>query len=92
MRESTAPDPNDNRTWRANTWFTNWPAANGYYKYLWWGKLQPDGAYNFLAMGHLGQFIYVSPQENTIIVRHGISDEGVDHWDEVLASVVAKIK
>lgn len=94
VKESTSPypNPNGNIAWRANTWFSNWPESNGYYKYQWWGKLKPDGNYDFMAIGHLGQRIYVSPQNRAIAVRFGISDEGVDAWEEVLASVIAKVQ
>jgi CubicO group peptidase (beta-lactamase class C family) len=99
VKESTSPyptNPNGNIAWRANTWFSNWREAtasgSGYYKYQWWGKLKPDGSYDFMAIGHLGQRIYVSPQHNAIAVRFGISDEGVDAWEEVLASVIAKVQ
>jgi CubicO group peptidase (beta-lactamase class C family) len=89
---SPYPNPNGNIAWRAHTWFSNWPESNGYYKYQWWGKIKPDGSYDFMAIGHLGQRIYVSPQNRAVAVRFGISDEGVDAWEEVLASVVAKVQ
>ena len=88
VRESTSPDPNDKRYWRTAP---GWKESDGYYKYLWWGKLKPDGGYDFMAQGHLGQMIYVSPEANAIVVRHGISDGGVDRWDDVLASVIARL-
>jgi CubicO group peptidase (beta-lactamase class C family) len=44
---------------------------DGYYKYMWWGLPRSDGAYDFSAVGNRGQFIYVSPQANLIIVRNG---------------------
>ena len=31
-----------------------------------------DGGYGFAAEGDKGQFIYVSPEKNLIIVRHGV--------------------
>lgn len=94
VKESTSPypNPNGNIAWRANTWFSSWPKSHGYYKYQWWGKFKPDGSYDFMAIGHLGQRIYVSPQNRAIVVRFGISDEGVDAWEEVLASVIAKMQ
>lgn len=99
VKESTSPyptNPNGNIAWRANTWFTNWREASangtGYYKYQWWGRVRPDGSYDFMAQGHLGQWIYVSPQNNTVVVRYGISDKGVDSWEDVLATVVNKTK
>ena len=90
--ESTAPDPNDHRPWHANAWFTDWKEANGYYKYLWWGKLKPDGSYDYMAQGKRGQWIVVSPQERMVVVRFGIDDEGVDAWEDVIESMIAKVK
>ncbi len=92
MTESTAPDPNDHRTWHSNAWFIHWKEANGYYKYLWWGKLKPDGSYDFMAQGKRGQWIVVSPQERLVVVRFGTDDEGVDAWEDVIESVIAKVK
>ncbi len=44
-----------------------------YYGYMWWGeKCNPDRQ-DFLAMGNFGQYIYVSPGNNLIIVRNGDS-------------------
>ena len=45
--------------------------GQGYYKYMWWGIAQEDGAYDFTAEGDKGQFIYISPENNMVIVRHG---------------------
>lgn len=88
VRESTSPDPNDRRTWRSEA---DWQAANGYYKYMWWGKFRPNGGYDFTALGHLGQFIYVAPQERVIVVRFGREDGGVDSWPDILRSVVDRV-
>jgi len=38
---------------------------------MWWGFPRDDGAYDFAAFGNLGQFIYVSPDSDLIIVRNG---------------------
>ena len=98
VKESTSPyptNPNDAIDWRANTWFSDWRAPTesgiGYYKYQWWGRLKADGSYDFMAVGHGGQRIYVSPQHNAVAVRFGISEEGVDAWEEILASVIAQV-
>ena len=45
----------------------NWGYRNG-----WWLMARPDGPADFSAIGHLGQYIYVSPKYNTVIVRTGI--------------------
>ena len=42
-----------------------------FYGYMWWGNRCTPGSQNFLAMGNFGQFIYVSPARNLIIVRNG---------------------
>ena len=46
--------------------------GQGYYKYMWWGMGRPDGSYDYTAEGDKGQYIYVSPQKNLVIVRNGI--------------------
>jgi CubicO group peptidase (beta-lactamase class C family) len=46
---------------------------NGYYKYMWWGISRGENEFDFFALGNHGQFIYVAPQKNLIIVRNGES-------------------
>jgi CubicO group peptidase (beta-lactamase class C family) len=47
--------------------------GRGYYKYMWWG-IQRDGQnYDFIALGNHGQFVYISPRINLIIIRFGES-------------------
>jgi CubicO group peptidase (beta-lactamase class C family) len=55
---------------------------DGYYKYMWYGLPRSDGDYDFSAVGNHGQFIYVSPQADLIIVRNG-ERYGI-HYDEWL--------
>lgn len=43
------------------------PESVNYYKYQWW--LEPNGAY--MMQGILGQYVYVNPAKNLIIVRLG---------------------
>jgi len=50
--------------------FTN---GQGYYKYMWWGIQRDEQNYDFMALGNHGQFIYISPQKNLIILRYGES-------------------
>ncbi|MCY3412844.1 MAG: serine hydrolase [Candidatus Heimdallarchaeota archaeon] len=42
--------------------------TTGFYSYMWWGKGD-----DYLAMGNLGQFIYISPLNDLIILRFGES-------------------
>jgi CubicO group peptidase (beta-lactamase class C family) len=89
VTESTSPDPNDTRVWDSDP---EWKEAGGYYKYFWWGKVADDGTYDYVATGHLGQKIYVAPDENVVIVRFGIDEGGIDEWEDVFAGIVQKVK
>ncbi len=81
VTESTAPDPNDHRPWET---YPQWADAGGYYKYFWWGN--PGGAndYSFEAIGRWGQFIFVAPRANVVIIRTA-GDFGLDleQWPQV---------
>lgn len=48
-----------------------------YYQYQWWLP-SPDG--DFIAEGILGQFVYVNPMKDLIIVRLGKKDGDADWW------------
>ncbi len=41
------------------------------YRAGWWIVPRPEGRSDFAAIGHFGQFIYVSPQFDTVFVRNG---------------------
>ena len=47
--------------------------GQGYYKYMWWGIQRDEQNYDFIALGNHGQFIYISPSKNLIILRFGES-------------------
>lgn len=60
--------------------------ANGsvwYYQYQWWLPTQTG---DFMAQGILGQYIYVHPKKNLVIVRLGKNQGGTDWW-EILSSL-----
>ena len=71
VHESTQPLLPKNYADYYPKWFTTLP-GQGYYKYMWWGMTRPEASYDFTAYGNKGQFIYVSPQKNLVIVRNGI--------------------
>jgi len=50
-----------------------------YYKYQWW---LPSAAGDFMAEGILGQYIYVDPSRNIVIVRMG-KNHGRVNWPEL---------
>lgn len=61
--------------------------SRAYYQYQWWLPSR-DGA--FSAEGHLGQFIYVHPQKDLVIVRLGKNSGGVD-WYDVFGDIAKQI-
>lgn len=91
VSESTMPDPNDNRPWRIAA---DWKAAKGYHKYIWWGRVRPDGSYVYMARGGYNQqWIYVSPSDKAVIVHFGLLDEGgVDSWLDIFENLAAKLQ
>ena len=61
-------------------WVTDLTRDNGliqdapiYYGYMWWGENCNPDSQDFFALGNFGQFVYVSPANNMIIVRNGES-------------------
>ena len=70
-------------------------AGGGYYQYMWYGLERESGADDFFAAGKYGQIIYISPQANLVIVRHGDSyGPGMDlfDWIEILYRVASQLK
>ena len=45
--------------------------GRGFYKYMWWGMQREGKQDDFSAIGNKGQFIYISPEKNLIILRYG---------------------
>lgn len=54
-----------------------------FYQYQWW---LPSANGDFMAEGHLGQFIYVNPSNKLIIVRLGKSESNVN-WGKTFTSL-----
>ncbi|MGZ5399354.1 MAG: serine hydrolase domain-containing protein [Nocardioides sp.] len=59
-----------------------------HYQYWWWVDLDHPG--RFLARGNKGQFVYVDPATDVVVVRTGV-DFGIDDWPGVLADVVDRV-
>jgi CubicO group peptidase (beta-lactamase class C family) len=57
-----------------------------YYGYMWWGENCNPDSQDFLAVGNFGQFVYVSPEKNMVIVRngekYGLPGE-IEQWAEI---------
>ena len=81
VADSTAVDPSIQRDDYYPEGFGQsiYDSGQGYYKYMWYGYLRENGEFDFAAEGDHGQFIYVSPSKNLIIVRNGV-EYGAD-WN-----------
>ncbi len=57
------------------------------YQYMWW-LISPDRS-DFMAVGHLGQFLYVNPDAKIIVVRlgDGMGNLSLEEWKEVFLSL-----
>ena len=60
--------------------------ANFYYNYQW--RVGNEG--DFFAKGALGQFIYVYPSKNIIIVRTA-NEYGIDNWQDIFRYISKKL-
>lgn len=61
-------------------------ADGRYYALMWWGVERNSGSPDFYAWGDHGQFIYVSPRDDAVIVRTGV-EYGVSAatWTSIFA-------
>jgi CubicO group peptidase (beta-lactamase class C family) len=85
VRESVIPDnPNLQPGKKPEEY---WTFMNFGYQYQWWIPENPDG--EFMAIGVWGQYIYVYPKENLVIVKTsvdpGFADNDFEHDDETVA-------
>ncbi len=78
VAQSTQIDTDDGSVWN--------------YQYQWWLVTEDGG--DFTALGHQGQFVYVNPAKNIIIVRLGTSRGGLewDEWKAVLADLAVQVE
>jgi CubicO group peptidase (beta-lactamase class C family) len=58
-----------------------------YYQYQWW---LPSKEGDFMANGHLGQYIYVNPKKDLIIVRLG-KNQGKVAWPKAFREIASQL-
>jgi CubicO group peptidase (beta-lactamase class C family) len=89
VTESTVRDQNDKRPWQT---FADWHEKGAYYKYFWWGISRAGDDYDFLAIGMYGQFIFVSPRAQVVIVRTG-RDFGIEPllWPQIFHYIADRV-
>jgi len=61
---------------------------NPYYQYFWW--LNPNQPGHFFAHGKLGQYIYIIPEQNLLILRFGRSERG-QRFTELFEDLARKL-
>lgn len=87
VEESTAPlnfDPRD---------YGPAEEIGFYYRYHWLGMKNSDGTHDFYAEGHYGQYIYVAPRKNVVIVRLGDwTDDYPVYWPLIFQSLVDQME
>lgn len=69
-------------SWVKESLSTHGHKNGGIYSYQWWHTSPSD----FMAQGHLGQYIYVYPKKNIVIVRLG-KKYGFNSWSALLRSI-----
>lgn len=57
-----------------------------FYQYFWWVDVAHGERGRFMARGNLGQFIYVVPDKDLVVVRFG-EQWGYNRWPELLRSI-----
>ena len=62
------------------------------YQYFWWVNT-PEGKDHFSARGNYGQYIYVAPEKDLVIVRLGKDEgeQGYDYWIDLFEEVSTKL-
>ncbi len=50
------------------------------YRYMWYSVENEKGGHDYFASGAHGQYLYVSPENNAVIVRTGTGEKGIDTW------------
>lgn len=64
----------------------------GYYKYLWWGYQVDPHNFDYFALGAKGQFIYISPRKQAVIVRFGKRWGKTDWWPGILKQIADSLE
>jgi CubicO group peptidase (beta-lactamase class C family) len=63
------------------------------YQYFWWVNTPEGETYHFSARGNYGQYIYVAPEKDLVIVRLGKEEgeQGYDYWKNLFEELATKL-
>ena len=59
------------------------------YKYMWYCSPSDQSGFDVIAWGKSDQILYISPANNTVILRTGKTDGGVSNWVETLKDLIS---
>lgn len=59
------------------------------YRYMWYSIENGKSGYDFFASGKYGQYLYISPENHTVIVRTGFGNGKITWWPDVFKQVAA---
>src|SRR5829696_5803082 len=64
------------------------------YQYFWWANTPEDETSHFSALGKYGQYIYVAPERDLVIVRLGKEEgeRGNSYWIELFEELATKLE
>jgi len=61
------------------------------YQYMWYSTITQKLGIDYFALGKYGQYLYISPKNNTVIVRTGVNYGEVDWWPDILKEIANKV-
>ena len=63
-----------------------------YYQLGWWIAAPGESrSYTVFGWGHLGQYLFIYPEENMVIVRFGSKIGKVDSWRQIAQAIVDQV-
>lgn len=89
IKKSTVVEDNEDIYYDKGPWLEKY---NLNYKYMWYSQKNSKGTLDYFAAGKYGQFLYISPENNMIIVRNGKSEGDVDSWYQVFKDICDRIE
>ena len=62
------------------------------YKFMWYSTPSAQSGYDIVAWGKSDQIMYISPENDLVILRTGKTDGGVSDWVETIKGIAANLK
>ena len=62
------------------------------YKFMWYSTSSLQSSYDIVAWGKFNQIMYISPENDLVILRTGKTDGGVSDWVETIKKITTNLK